>query len=117
MPAMNGGITLMNLGEYQELARRTQNPKLSLHERKLHALFGISAEAGEISSIYQKAFQGHPVDSGKVADEMGDLIWFLAELSDVLRISLDEIAENNIDKLCKRYPEGFDAEHSVHRVI
>lgn len=105
----------MTLNEYQDLARRTQNPKLSLVERRLHALHGIAAEAGEINAIYQKSLQGHPVDPVKVVDEMGDLIWFLAELADVLRIPLDNVAEHNINKLRKRYPDGFDVEHSVNR--
>jgi NTP pyrophosphatase (non-canonical NTP hydrolase) len=47
--------------------------------------------------------------------EMGDLLWFLAELADVHGLTLDEIAEANIDKLRRRYPEGFSEEDSLHR--
>ena len=48
-------------------------------------------------------------------DELGDLLWFAAELADVLGVSLETVAALNIRKLRHRYPERFDAEHSLHR--
>lgn len=105
----------MNLKEYQELARRTQNTEITLAEQERHALFGMASEVGEIHAVYQKVFQGHNMDYMKVVDEMGDLMWFLAELADSIGVTLDDVAEHNIAKLKKRYPNGFDVEHSVHR--
>lgn len=106
----------MTLNEYQDLARRTQNPALDDYERLLHALFGIGSECGEILGIYQKVFQGHEIDEEKVVDEMGDLMWFLAELADCLKVELDFVGQHNIAKLLKRYPgAGFSAERSLHR--
>lgn len=107
----------MELNKYQELARRTQNPSLSLADRRMHALHGMSSEVGEIHGVYQKTFQGHMLDVEKVIDEMGDLLWFIAEMADVLGVSLEGIAQHNVNKLRKRYPEGFDEEHSIHRTI
>lgn len=105
----------MSLKEYQALARRTQNNELTLEEKERHALFGIASEVGEIHAIYQKVFQGHDMNYMKVIDEMGDLMWFMAELADAIGASLDDVADHNIAKLKKRYPQGFDVEHSVHR--
>ena len=106
----------MHLNEYQDLARRTQNPKLTDGERLAHALMGLGSECGEILGIYQKMFQGHEVDEDKVVDEMGDLMWFVAELADCLNVELDFVAKHNIAKLLKRYPgAGFSAERSLHR--
>lgn len=105
----------MNLNEYQSLARRTQNAKLNPHERKEHALMGMASELGEICSCYQKTHQGHPLIINDVIDELGDLLWFVAEFCDVLRVDLDYVAERNIDKLRGRYPEGFAEERSIHR--
>ena len=106
----------MNFNEYQDLARRTQNTKLTNRGRLDHALFGMASECGEILGIYQKEFQGHEVDEDKVVDEMGDLLWFVAELADCLNVELDFVARHNIDKLRKRYPgNGFDTERSLHR--
>ncbi len=107
----------MDFNRFQVLARRTQNVRLTSHERLEHALFGLSAETGEISSIFQKVYQGHPVMMADLIGEMGDLLWFLAELADVHGLTLDEIAEHNIDKLRRRYPDGFDEDHSVNREV
>ena len=105
----------MEFNQYQELACRTQNPNLTQHERLMHALHGMASEVGEIHSIYQKLYQGHMLEIEKVIDEAGDLLWFVAELADVLGVSLNGIAKHNIEKLKKRYPEGFDEDHSVNR--
>jgi NTP pyrophosphatase (non-canonical NTP hydrolase) len=105
----------MNASEYQRLARRTQNPDVTLHEMKLHALHGLASEVGEIHGIYQKMYQGHPVKVSELIGEIGDLCWFVAELCDVLRLDLGEVMEANIDKLRQRYPEGFDAVRSLNR--
>lgn len=105
----------MNFQDYQNLARRTQNGRLNLCERRLHALHGLASEVGEIHALYQKTFQGHPLNADSVVDELGDLLWFAAELADVLGVSLETVAALNIRKLRRRYPEGFDVEHSMHR--
>ena len=106
----------MTLNEYQDLARRTQNPELNDHERLLHALFGLASECGEILGIYQKAFQGHEIDEDNVIDEMGDMLWFMAELADCLNRELTYVGNHNIAKLLKRYPDaGFSVERSLHR--
>ena len=62
----------MTFDEYQVLARRTQNDELTVADKLNHALHGLVAEVGEIHSIYQKKYQGHPVDNEKVLDELGD---------------------------------------------
>lgn len=105
----------MTLNEYQTLARRTQNPALSPREQLEHALWGMSSEVGEVCSLHQKTHQGHPMDANALRKEIGDVLWMLAELCDVYGFTLEGVAEENIAKLRKRYPDGFDAEHSVHR--
>lgn len=105
----------MDMSIYQNLARRTQNPSLDKHQRLLHALHGLSAEVGEIHAIYQKVYQGHTLDTARVTDELGDLFWFAAELCDVLGVSMDDVAQENVEKLRRRYPEGFSEERSLNR--
>lgn len=105
----------MTFNEYQTLARRTQNPDIFIYEREMHALHGLSAEIGEINGIYQKSYQGHMFDVEKAVEEMGDVLWFMAELADVLDVPLEEVARRNIEKLRKRYPNGFDEDRSVNR--
>ena len=47
--------------------------------------------------------------------EQGDCLWYIGAFATVLGLSLDDIAQRNIDKLRKRYPEGFDTERSRNR--
>lgn len=105
----------MQMNEYQSLARRTQNPDLTPREQLEHALWGLSSEVGEVCSLHQKTHQGHPMDANALRKEIGDVLWMLAELCDVYGFTMEGVAEENIAKLRKRYPDGFDAEHSVHR--
>lgn len=101
--------------EYQVLSRRTQNETLSTEDKRRHALFGLSAEVGEIMSIFQHEYQGKPADKDKVLDECSDLCWFLNELLDTYHINFADVLQYNIDKLRKRYPVSFDPKRSEHR--
>lgn len=105
----------MNFHEYQVLARRTQNTSITEFQRKMHALHGMSSEVGEIHGIFQKVYQGHTVDYDELIKEMGDLMWFMCELCDCIGIELEDVCRLNIEKLKKRYPEGFDEEKSRSR--
>lgn len=105
----------MTGNEYQKLAARTINKKLNMTDQMYHALFGMVGEIGEIHSIFQKRYQGHQIDIGHVKKEVGDLLWFVAELCTAMGWDLDDVMQLNIDKLKARYPEGFEAENSLHR--
>lgn len=107
----------MRANEYQQLAERTMNRELSDRDIELHALFGMTGEIGELHSIYQKHYQGHDEPSDEhCKKEVGDLLWFIAEYCTVRGWKLEDIMTLNIDKLMKRYPDGFTAERSKHRV-
>ena len=105
----------MNINMYQQLAARTMNPELTQVETILHALHGLSAEVGEIHSIYQKSYQGHEVDEKALKAELGDLLWFCAEYCTAKGWDMEQVANMNIEKLRKRYPKGFSEERSLHR--
>lgn len=105
----------MTGNDYQKLAARTINPNLTPIGQTNHALHGMVGEIGEIHSLYQKNYQGHPIDKEHLKKEVGDLMWFVAEFCTAHDWDLDDIFQLNIDKLKARYPEGFDAEHSLHR--
>lgn len=103
--------------EYQREAARTIGEDLMPFEVESHALHGMSAEIGEIHSLYQKVYQGHEMDTEHLKKEMGDLLWFIAEHCTANDWSLSEIAQMNIDKLKARYPDGFDAQRSLNRAV
>ena len=105
----------MELLEYQRLAQRTSNTKTS-SEKIENGLMGLNGEAGECIDILKKyRFQGHELDRTKLLDELGDVLWYIAEAASGLGITMEDIAIHNIGKLKKRYPEGFDSERSRHR--
>ena len=105
----------MTLNEYQRLASRTIPETMGKEDMKNHALHGLSAEVGEIHGLYQKVYQGHSIDRAHLAKEIGDVLWFVAELCTAIEVELDEVADGNIIKLLKRYPNGFEDERSLHR--
>lgn len=107
--------SVMNFREYQRLARRTSAGYLNPIERLHHAVFGLNAEAGEVAGILQKKYQGHPIVKEHLIKELGDCLWMIAEACDYLEVGMDEVASANIEKLKKRYPDGFSAEKSLHR--
>lgn len=108
-------VPLMRGNEYQELAARTINPDLNNEEAMYHALHGMVGEIGEMHSLYQKAYQGHPRDYDHLKKELGDLLWFVAEYCTAMGWTMEEVMQLNIDKLRARFPEGFTAERSLHR--
>lgn len=106
----------MTINEYQKLAQRTSNKALSKGEHLLNGAMGLCGESGEVADLVKKAyFQGHLIDRARIAEELGDCAWYLAELATALDVSLETILDRNIAKLEKRYPDGFDAERSRHR--
>ena len=105
----------MTMTDYQEQAARTMNKRLDVEQTVLHALHGMSAEVGEIHSIYQKSYQGHEVDDDDLKAELGDLLWFCAEYCTAQGWDMEQICVKNIEKLRKRFPKGFSTERSLHR--
>ena len=105
----------MTFEEYQQLARRTQRKELHMFEMREHALYGLASEVGEVMGLHQKVHQGHPMDETALRLEIGDVLWFVAELCDVYGWGLDDIAIANIAKLRNRYPVKFTVEQSIHR--
>lgn len=106
----------MTGNEYQQLASRTINQNISKKDQEFHALHGMVGEIGELHSIYQKKYQGHVEETDEHRKkELGDLLWFVAEYCSACGWTLEDVMQMNIDKLLARYPEGFDAEHSLHR--
>lgn len=106
----------MRANEYQFLASRTMNPALNTDETINHSLHGMVGEIGEIHSIYQKFYQGHPLDTDHLKKEVGDLLWFVAEYCTAMGWDMGtDVMRLNIEKLKARYPQGFEEDKSLHR--
>lgn len=106
----------MTIDEYQRLAMVTLNPDLSRKDVLINGVMGLCGESGEAIDIVKKHLaQGHPLDRERLIKELGDIAWYLAETAYALEIPLSRVLEGNIEKLRKRYPEGFDSRKSLLR--
>ena len=80
-------------------------------------VFGINGETGEVTDILKKhLFHGHELDIQHLKEEIGDIMFYLVNLASIYEIDFSEILQINIDKLMKRYPDGFDKEKSINRI-
>ena len=106
----------MTINENQQLAMKTLNPALSEKDILINGVMGLCGESGEAIDIVKKWLaQGHELDREKLKKELGDICWYLAETATALDCDLEDIMAANIEKLQKRYAEGFDTEKSVNR--
>ena len=106
----------LSLDRYQKLAKRSAGAGGDGERRLMVAALGLAGEAGEFANLVKKmTAHGHPYDPASLKDELGDVLWYLAEAATASGLNLEEIAQENVDKLRKRYPEGFSQENSIHR--
>lgn len=105
-----------SLNKYMEDAMRTKSPLLDRNGLLTDGGLGIVGEAGEVADIIKKHLcQGHDLDRNELMSELGDVLWYIAELCYVSGFSLEDVARRNIEKLKERYPDGFSEEASVNR--
>ena len=106
----------LTANDYQKKAMTTLNPALSKQDVLVNGVMGLCGEAGECIDLVKKHLhQGHPLDREKLCKELGDVAWYLAETAWALDIPLEDILRGNLEKLKKRYPQGFDSEKSQNR--
>lgn len=105
----------MDFAEYQAQAARTAGMSQA-NGRLAVAALGLTGEAGEVAELVKKHLgHGHELEQWKVVNELGDVLWYVAEVCNALGISLDDVADINVRKLQNRYPAGFDPERSRNR--
>ena len=100
----------MDFKEYQEKSRKTAlYPDLG--NNFVYPTLGLSGEAGEVAEKIKKVIR----DKNGVIDEetrilikkeLGDVLWYVSQLATELKLSLDEVAEGNIEKLYSRMERG-----------
>ncbi len=106
----------MQVNEYQKAAMENLNPALDKKEVLINSVMGLCGESGEAIDIVKKwLMQGHELDKAHLVKELGDVAWYLAEAATALDVPLEVIFQGNLDKLRRRFPNGFDTEASVNR--
>lgn len=106
----------MNMDWYQSQALTTFNHDLSPELTISVLALGLTGEAGEVADLIKKKVgHGHQIDTDELEKELGDVLWYIAALAHTFDLTLVEIAERNLAKLRKRYPNGFSSEASQNR--
>ena len=120
----------MNAADYQKLAMRTNDGNSterledSIYDNDvkdiggvINAALGLSGEVGELNDMIKKSiFHGHEIERSDVVKEIGDICWYVAMMCESTGISMEEVLDTNIEKLKRRYPDGFSEKASRERV-
>jgi NTP pyrophosphatase (non-canonical NTP hydrolase) len=100
----------MNFSEYQSRSRKTAIYP-SIGHPVVYPTLGLTNEAGEVAGKIKKIFRDKSgeisvADREALKGELGDVLWYLAQVSTELEISLEEVAEHNLEKLSSRQERG-----------
>lgn len=106
----------MDVYEYVKNASRTRSNLDDQTLDILHMLLGMQTEVGELADPFKKnmAYK-KKIDYVNVKEEIGDLMWYVANLCDILDFNLEEIMITNIEKLKTRFPEKYSHEKATSR--
>lgn len=108
----------MKINEYQTETLRTASGMCDNYPMILNGVLGLGGESGECLDIVKKhLFQGHDLDREHLAEELGDVAWYLAVSAYAIGYDLESVLRMNVDKLRKRYPDGFDSDRSINRNV
>lgn len=106
----------MKINEYQKLAMTTLNKDLNGNDILINGVMGLCGEAGEVIDLVKKHLhQGHSLNKDQLVKELGDVAWYLAEIAYAIDVDLETVLSLNIEKLKKRFPNGFEIEKSINR--
>jgi NTP pyrophosphatase (non-canonical NTP hydrolase) len=82
----------------------------------LHACLGLSGETGEVIDIIKKHLAyGKTLDMDKLEEELGDVIHYLSRVADLTGLTLQDMMDNNLKKLKKRYPSGYTNQDAINQ--
>ncbi|MFA6911098.1 MAG: nucleoside triphosphate pyrophosphohydrolase family protein [Candidatus Cloacimonadaceae bacterium] len=102
--------------KYQMQSARTLNTALEMKDQLNNYVFGLVGEVGETVDLLKKFFyHGHEIDKQKLKGELGDILWYVAAIATLFELDLQDIALCNVEKLSRRYPNGFNSQASANR--
>ena len=89
----------MTFDEYQQKAHYTSG-----HDSLEMCALGLNGESGEVAELIKKhKYHGHTLVIPKLEEELGDVLWYIAEMATTLGLSLESVAWTNVQKLQQRY--------------
>ena len=109
-------IDTMSLNDYQVKSKRTLNQELTKEQTVSNMIMCILGETGEVADVIKKHYyQGHDLDIEHIKEEIGDVMFYIVNLCNVLDLDLEALLYQNHTKLMKRYPNGFTEKDSIER--
>jgi NTP pyrophosphatase (non-canonical NTP hydrolase) len=106
----------MEINKYQEEASRTCVSIDGGILDDMHMVLGMQTEVAEIADVCKKNIAyGKELDLVNVKEELGDVMWYIANLCNFHGWDLRDILVINISKLKIRYPEKFTTENALNR--
>lgn len=107
---------MISFDEYQGRILRFRNKTLEGPDEIQMLILGLASETGEIAeAIKHTLYHNHDLDFNNLRKELGDLLWYLTTIATHYGWTLEQIALLNIEKLNKRYPNGFTSHDSINR--
>lgn len=110
----------MDLNEFKDACLRTAKDKNTLSEDSgvlFNWILGLCGESGELADAIKKyKYHGHELNFGDIQKELGDVIYYWTMLCHYFNLDPNVILEMNVEKLIKRYPDGFSSFSSINRV-
>ena len=99
----------MTLKEYQQFAACGILPATLEREPIVGFALGLAGEAGEVvDDIKKRYYHGRAIDENHTLEELGDVMWYVANIATQMGASLEDIMVNNVEKLTKRYPKMYN---------
>jgi NTP pyrophosphatase (non-canonical NTP hydrolase) len=97
----------MDFNFYQKKSRKTAiYPKIG--KNFVYPTLGLAGESGEVAEKIKKILRDHGGKMNKehkqeISKELGDVLWYVAQIASELKLDLSKVAENNLEKLFSRY--------------
>lgn len=96
-----------NLKDYQELCKLTAKKFETSEKEILTWGLGIAGEAGDVASCIKKTFSHDNDQRAGIRENIGDSLWYAAMICNFFGWDMQEVLNENIEKLKKRFPNGF----------
>ena len=105
--------------EYQALALGTDQTPGNDERALVVPLLGLASEVGDIVTQYKKRLrdgEAHDLFGHRILEELGDALWYIANIASKLNVSLDEVAVSNLAKTQDRWPRA-DQTSKIYRLL
>jgi len=98
------------LKKYQEFCNSTSRHYETKDKEIMTWGLGISGEAGDVAGCIKKTCSQDNDQRAGIKENLGDTLWYIAMICNFYGWSLEDVFNGNIEKLRKRYPQGFNKE-------